>query len=131
MRDLTNNIGENAGRIWELINEKGLINEEEILKISKLNKNEFFAGIGWLARENKVSKENKNKYKLDNKTNLIIEIGETAGKVFKVMDIWGEVDIPILQKLVGVSEEEINSALGWLAREGKIYINEKSRYNLK
>lgn len=130
MRDLTTTFGETAGKIWRALNEKGPTNKQQLLELTNLPEEDLNAGIGWLARENKISKEGKDVYKLSD-TNLTPEIGKTAGKVYKVMDIWGEVDIPILKRLVNVDEEELYSALGWLAREDKIKTDQKNRYNIK
>jgi len=47
-------IGENAGHIWQLLNEKGEMQLTELLKISELEETEFNRSLGWLARENKV-----------------------------------------------------------------------------
>ena len=130
MSNITLTSGESAGKIWRALNEGGTSNKNEIIKLTKLNKSEFYTGVGWLAREDKISREGENNYKLDN-TNLTDEVGKTAGKIYKVMDIWGEVDIPILKKLVNVDEKELYIALGWLAREDKIVVDEKTRINIK
>ena len=48
-------IGENAGIIWKIIND-GITDKEidRVLKESKLKKKEFYMALGWLARENKI-----------------------------------------------------------------------------
>lgn len=130
MRDITVNFGETAGKIWQALNREGSLNKSDLLKITKLNEKEIHVGLGWLARENKICRDGGENYRLDD-TNLTPEIGKTAGKVFKVMDIWGEVDPPILTKLIGADEEDIYFALGWLAREDKIQADEKLKFNLK
>ena len=130
MRDITTQFGENAGKIWQVLYEEGSLDKKSLMKATKLTEKDLHAGLGWLARENKICREGEDYYRLDN-TNLTPEIGKTAGKVFKVMDIWGEVDPPILKKLIGANEEEIFSALGWLAREDKIKADEKLKFNLK
>jgi len=47
-------IGENAGQIWQLLNEKGEMQLTELLKISKIEETEFNRSLGWLAREGKI-----------------------------------------------------------------------------
>jgi len=47
-------IGENAGQIWQQLNEKGEMQLTELLKISKIEETEFNRSLGWLAREDKV-----------------------------------------------------------------------------
>ena len=119
MRDLTTYFGENAGKIWHALNEGEPLTKEAILECSKLNETEFYGAIGWLAREDKISEEFEDFFKLD-KTNLSPKIGTNAGKVWKVIDIWGDVDFHTIKRLAKIDEKEVHSALGWLARENKI-----------
>jgi len=100
------------------------------LKITKLNEKELYAGLGWLAREDKIFKDNTESYKLD-KTNLTNNIGTLAGKVWKILDIWDEADIYSIKKLSKADEKDIYSAIGWLAREDKICEDEEQIYRLK
>ena len=130
MRDLTTKFGQNAGEIWKLLNEKGPLTKEEIQELTKQSDDDFFVGVGWLAREDKISVDEKNQYKLSN-TNLTPKIGRTAGRIWRILDIWDEADISTMKKLSEVDESQIQSALGWLAREDKICINEKEKFNLK
>lgn len=130
MVNITTKFGESAGMIWITLNEKGPLKKEEIQDITHLNKEDLHAGLGWLARENKIFKENNNSYKLDN-TNLESEIGSKAGRLWRIMDIWGEVDFDTIKRLSDLDEEQVHLALGWLAREDKICIDEKQKYSLK
>ncbi|MFX0211355.1 MAG: winged helix-turn-helix domain-containing protein, partial [Candidatus Hodarchaeota archaeon] len=91
MRDLTTKFGENAGKIWSVLNEEGCLKKKKLLKITQLNDDDFFTGVGWLAKENKISKEDKDCFKLD-VSNLDSEIGAHAGRVWKILDIWGDAD---------------------------------------
>ena len=127
VRNLTTKFGENAGRIWHTLYQTGNSEEEQLQEHTKLSKDEFYSGIGWLARENKIKKIN-DYYKLDS-TNLTDQVGTVAGRVWKILDIWDEADIVTLQKLSDCSEEEVFTALGWLAREGKIE-HEDGKYTL-
>ena len=128
VRNLTTRFGENAGKIWQTLYDKGNADEEELQEETHLSKNEFYAGIGWLARENKVKKMNDHYYTLDN-TNLTDDVGVIAGRVWKILDIWDEADMTTLRKLSDSSEEDVHAALGWLAREGKIS-HKAGRYTL-
>ncbi len=119
-----------AGKIWAVLEGQECLEKNKILKVTQLNENEFYAGIGWLARENKIFEEDEVHYGLG-ATNLTSEIGTNAGRVWRVMDIWGEVNISTIRRLADMGEKEAYSAIGWLAKEGKIYINEKQMYNLK
>ena len=129
MRDHAADIGTNAGKIWSALNTNGTIDENKLKKITNLEKSDLYTAIGWLARENKISEENGH-YKLED-TNLTSKIGSNAGKVWKILDIWGEVDVSIMSKLSEINEHDIYQALGWLACEDKICIDSKMKYYLK
>lgn len=47
-------------------------------------------------------------------------VGKDAGKIWRALDIWGEVDSISLSRLARISEDDVFCAAGWLAREGKI-----------
>ena len=51
------------------------------------------------------------------------EIGETAGKVWEVLQQKGTQDLTQLTKLVAAKNALVHQALGWLAREDKIEIS--------
>jgi hypothetical protein len=122
--------GSSAGKIWNILNEKGSLNKKKLIELAKLNKKDFYIGLGWLARENKIFRGKKNYYKLDN-TNLTEEIGKIAGRIWKIIDIWEEVDITSMKKLSGIDEDQIYSGIGWLAREDKLDLNNEQKYRLK
>ena len=129
MGDLTTIFGSNAGKIWSVLDEKGCLDKDEILRTTKLDEAEFYASIGWLARENKIARD-QNLYKLD-KTNLDSEIGTHAGQIYKIINIWQDIDFNSIKRLTNLNDEEIHAAVGWLAREDKIQINENNRFTLK
>ena len=129
MREITTKFGNSAGKVWSALNDKGCLDKDKIIEITKLNENEFHSAVGWLARENKISKIDNN-FKLDN-TNLEKEIGTQAGRVWKILDIWEDADFTTIKKLSDLSDEQINCALGWLAREDKIDLSEKRKFTLK
>lgn len=131
MRDLTTKFGSNAGKIWDTLNKNGTLSSGEIVEVTRMDKNDFFAGIGWLARENKVSAEKENFFKLDDTTNLTKKIGLNAGRVWKIIDIWEEADLITIKRLSDLNDEEIHLALGWLAKEEKIELLEKDNFILK
>ena len=131
MRDLTTKFGSNAGKIWSTLEKNGTLSSEEITEVTRMDKNDFFAGIGWLARENKVSAEKEDFFKIDDATNLTKKIGSNAGMVWKIIDIWEEADLITIERLSDLNEKEIHSALGWLAKEEKIKLDEKNKFTLK
>lgn len=119
-KDIVEEFGYSAGKIWNELNTHGPLNEKELIKNTKLPKNNFYAAIGWLARENKIQFEN-NLYILG-ETNLTEEIGKNAGKIWKTLEKNKETDIPSITRLAKIKETNIYHALGWLAREDKILI---------
>ena len=129
MRDVTVKFGNSAGKIWQVLNEKGCLKKDDIIQITNLNETDLHTGIGWLARENKISRQ-QDWYKLEN-TNLDSEIGTHAGRIWKILDIWGEADIETIKRLSDLDENQVNLAIGWLAKEDKIKLDEKNRFNLK
>lgn len=48
-------IGKNAGVLWNLLHGKKNEEVSKLKKESKLNEAEFWAAIGWLSREDKLS----------------------------------------------------------------------------
>lgn len=125
MRDITKNFGQNAGKIWISLNTFGPQNESSLIKNSKLSLKNFYAGIGWLARENKIHKDGI-LYKLGD-TNLTNTIGENAGKVWRVLESKGQVDVSSIAKVTQTTIQDAYSALGWLAREDKIKTTGKNK----
>ena len=50
-------------------------------------------------------------------------IGSNAGLIWAALDN-GEMEVKSLKKATKLTEKDLNLALGWLAREGKIVFNE-------
>ena len=59
--------------------------------------------------------------------NCISQIGETAGEIWHLLDTKGSLPITKLVKEVDAPRDTIMQALGWLAREEKINIDEDAR----
>jgi hypothetical protein len=55
------------------------------------------------------------------------EIGETAGVLWKVLSENGPLDLTKLIKAVGEPRDAVMQAIGWLAREDKLNIEENGR----
>lgn len=51
---ITNEIGLNAGKIWNALNEQGEQSVKSLMKKLKLSSPDFYMAIGWLSREGKV-----------------------------------------------------------------------------
>lgn len=127
MRDISQNFGVNAGKIWNVLYKKGPQTETNLLKNTKLNETDFYAAVGWLARENKICITGT-KYKLG-ETNLTYTIGNNAGKVWDTLNNEGTVDVSTIAKVTKIKTYDAYSALGWLARENKVYSTGKTNNN--
>jgi hypothetical protein len=111
-------LGRNAGKVWEALNQQGPMNESQLIETTSLRDFELHAAVGWLARENKISKDG-DMYTLED-TNLTPEIGSAAGKVYDMLFNEGEVELSEISRLTNIDNKHTFSALGWLAREDKI-----------
>ena len=47
-------IGNDAGRVWQVLDVQGTKGIKELKKLIKLTDKEIYAAIGWLAREEKL-----------------------------------------------------------------------------
>ena len=52
-----NNIGNNAGVVWNVLNANGKMTETKLKKETGLASADFYAALGWLAREGKLNVE--------------------------------------------------------------------------
>ena len=50
-----NNIGNNAGLIWNALNANGKMTETKLKKETGLGSADFYTALGWLAREGKIN----------------------------------------------------------------------------
>jgi hypothetical protein len=57
----------------------------------------------------------------------VAHIGDTAGTVWKVLVENGPLSMARLVKAVGEPRDTVMQALGWLAREDKVWIEEDGR----
>jgi hypothetical protein len=125
--------GQNAGKVWQALNEKGPLSETKLINTTFLNEHQVQAAVGWLARENKICR-NGTVYKIGG-TNLIDKIGSDAGKVWTVLSKkQTDVDISSLVRLTRINVNDVYAAIGWLARENKIYaknVNQQKTSQLK
>lgn len=121
--------GRNAGRVWGALNSQGPLTESQLMEVTSLRSYEFYVAVGWLAREDKICKDDS-LYRLD-ETNLTFEIGGNAGKIWDVLHMQGEVNMPYISKAAQMERGKTYSALGWLARENKIQIKVLEESNIK
>ena len=128
MIEVTEEFGFNAGRIWKALDMNGPLTEIQLMEETSLRENEVFAAVGWLARENKIRRDG-DVYRLD-ETNLTFEIGGNAGMIWNMLFTNGELDTTYISRLIQKDEENIFSALGWLARENKIQLSKKKQLDV-
>lgn len=60
-------------------------------------------------------------------SSCIHEIGETAGEIWHLLLQQGRMSLPKLVKEIGAPRDLVMQAIGWLAREEKVLIEETSR----
>jgi hypothetical protein len=119
MTTIIEEFGQNAGKIWQALSEKGPLSETKLVNSTFLNEHQLRTAVGWLARENKICR-NGSVYKLG-ETNLIEKVGKDAGKVWAALSKrQTEVDIYSLARLTKIGVNDVYTAVGWLAREDKI-----------
>lgn len=53
------------------------------------------------------------------------KIGENAGKVWHVLNEGKELTIAEVSERTNLSNEDVTLAIGWLARENKVYMQQK------
>ncbi len=57
----------------------------------------------------------------------ISEIGEAAGKIWHYLDKNGPSSVTKITTETGVGKNDIQRAIGWLAKEGKLAVEMKGR----
>lgn len=57
---------------------------------------------------------------------LTEKIGANAGIVWTALQN-GELEVKSLKKVTKLTEKDLNMALGWLAREGKVFFREEEK----
>lgn len=55
----TSTIGENAGKVWKTLHEKGEVRLSSIKSATSLKEEEMYMALGWLAREGKLKFKEK------------------------------------------------------------------------
>ena len=119
MSTIAEEFGQNAGKVWQALNENGPLSETKLINTTFLNEHQVHVAVGWLARENKVC-QNGTVYKIGG-TNLEGKIGFDAGKIWTVLSKQQtDVDISSLARLTKIDVKDVDAAIGWLARENKI-----------
>lgn len=58
---------------------------------------------------------------------IVVHIGETAGEVWRILTEKGPLSMAKLVKAVGEPRDTVMQAIGWLAREDKVWIEDEAR----
>jgi len=116
--DVEKAIGQNAGKIYTELSKYSSLQQINLIEKTNLNDHDFYFALGWLARENKIRKDDET-FALG-ETNLTSKIGVHAGRVWESLHVSGELDISSIAQSTHLEEKDVYAALGWLAREGKI-----------
>jgi hypothetical protein len=72
MADVVKEYGRNAGKIWKTLDTHDMLTQTKLMSDTKLSEDQFFAAVGWLARENKIYRDGA-VYRLG-ETNFVVEI---------------------------------------------------------
>jgi hypothetical protein len=129
VRDIVERFGVSAGKIWSVLDERGCLCRVDLLDLSCLNDFDFFTGLGWLACEGKLLVDG-DCFCLGEGVG-VSDFGVFAGCVWRVLDVWGGADFLTLKRLSGLDDFEVHCALGWLACEGKIGVDDCNRFVLR
>jgi hypothetical protein len=137
MRNIIEEYGRNAGKIWEALNVDVSLPQTKLIRKTRLKNDEFHGAVGWLARENKIKRETIRQgltYRLG-ETNLLTKIGGDAGVVWNTLSSLGENDVFTIANSAKLEPNDVYAALGWLAREDKIDVtfgtNQQITFKLK
>jgi DNA-binding Lrp family transcriptional regulator len=58
---------------------------------------------------------------------MVNSIGDSAGKIWKFLNKNGPTSVSKVSTETGISKNEVQRAIGWLAREEKILLEQKGR----
>ncbi|MBN1542265.1 winged helix-turn-helix domain-containing protein [candidate division KSB1 bacterium] len=58
---------------------------------------------------------------------MIVQIGETAGKIWQLLDMRGDLTLAQIKNEIKSDNFVLVAAIGWLARENKVLINKSGR----
>jgi hypothetical protein len=54
MSNIIDEFGQNAGKVWQMLNDKGPLSETKLIRSTFLKEPQLCVAVGWLARENKI-----------------------------------------------------------------------------
>jgi hypothetical protein len=127
--ELRDEIGNEAGKVWNTISRMENASFNRLRSETELNNDEIYRAIGWLAREDKIGREGRN-YQPEH-TNLTPEIGGNAGRIYDLLKDNDRLTVNDLIQRGEMKRKDVWSAVGWLAREDKIYMDDTGRFTLR
>lgn len=72
---LKNDIGINAGVIWQLLSDEGALSIRQVGELTGYNDKNIYLALGWLSRENKIQFIYKNEI-------LYIELNSSTSEMY-------------------------------------------------
>lgn len=119
---VAHHIGENAGKVWTLLREKGELAPSALSKSLQINASDLDRALGWLAREDKLT---------FSASNVAHTIGENAGKIWRLLKEGGDMTPSSIAKALKLRMAEVDHAIGWLARENKLNLGSEGNGSSK
>jgi len=105
-------IGAAAAAVWEFLRCNGPVTADWMYRAVGLPGDVTNRGIGWLAREGRLTLEKRGRKRE-------VRVAKTAEAIWEVLRSFGPMSAERLVKLAGLPEDICNQGIGWLAREGR------------
>lgn len=102
-----------AGTIWDVLACNGAVSLDWLCEATKLTPADANRGIGWLAREGRLSLERRTR-------RGEVRVAEAAEKVRQVLYTRGPMQLTRAVQVTALPEDLAHQGLGWLAREGRV-----------
>jgi hypothetical protein len=106
-------VGTSAGAVWGVLACNGPVSLDWLRQAAKLTATDANRGIGWLAREGKLSLERRARRRE-------VRVAEAAEQVRQVLRARGPMLVVRAAQMAALPEDLAHQGLGWLAREGRV-----------
>ncbi|HOX05476.1 MAG TPA: winged helix-turn-helix domain-containing protein [Planctomycetota bacterium] len=113
---VVNNMGTAAGAVWEVLAANGPVALDWLCRAARLSESDANRGIGWLAREGKLSLERRGHRRE-------VRVSKAAERVRQLLLSRGPMLLVRATQAAAIPEDLAQQGLGWLAREGRIELN--------
>lgn len=112
-------IGASAGAIWGVLACNGPVSLDWLRRATKLTEAEANRGIGWLAREGKLSLEHRARRRE-------ARVASAAEHVRRILASRGPMLAARISQATALPEDLAQQSLGWLAREGRVAVRRRT-----